>query len=160
MWAGLRSRYSDWLRVGRCGDRIPVGARFAAPVQTGPGAQTASCTMGTAYFPEVKCGRGVTLTPHPLLVLWSWKVRGMTSLSLWAVRPVQSLSACTRLDFTFTVYHLRGVGQDSSVGIATRYGMDGPGIESQWGRVFPRPPYWSWDKSKFLQNFVAGLSRG
>ena len=24
-------------------------------------------------------------------------------------------------------------GQDSSVGIATRYGLDGPGIESRWG---------------------------
>jgi len=28
-------------------------------------------------------------------------------------------------------------GRDSSVGIATRYGLDGPGIESQWGRDFP-----------------------
>ena len=27
--------------------------------------------------------------------------------------------------------------QDSSVGIATRYGLDGPGIESLWGRDFP-----------------------
>jgi len=25
------------------------------------------------------------------------------------------------------------VGRDSSVGIATRYGLDGPGIESRWG---------------------------
>ena len=31
------------------------------------------------------------------------------------------------------------VGRDSSVGIATRYGLDGPGIESRWGRVFPHP---------------------
>ena len=29
------------------------------------------------------------------------------------------------------------VGLDSSVGIATRYGLDGPGIESRWGRDFP-----------------------
>ena len=27
----------------------------------------------------------------------------------------------------------------SSVGIATRYGLDGPGIESGWGRDFPHP---------------------
>ena len=30
-------------------------------------------------------------------------------------------------------------GRDSSVGIATRYGLDGPGIESRRGRDFPHP---------------------
>jgi len=44
------------------------GARFSAPVQTGPGAHPASCTMGTGSFLGVKSGRGVTLVPHPLLV--------------------------------------------------------------------------------------------
>jgi len=44
------------------------GARFSAPVQTGPGAHAASCTMGTGSFPGIKSGRDVTLTPHPLLV--------------------------------------------------------------------------------------------
>jgi hypothetical protein len=28
-------------------------------------------------------------------------------------------------------------GPGSSVGIATGYGLDGPGIESRWGRDFP-----------------------
>ena len=56
------------LRAGRSEDRIPVGARFSAPVQTGPGAHPAFCKMGTWSFPGVKSGRGVTLTPHPLLV--------------------------------------------------------------------------------------------
>jgi hypothetical protein len=51
--------------------RIPVGARFSAPVQTGPEAHPASRTMGTGSFPEVSCGRGVMLTPHLLLVLRS-----------------------------------------------------------------------------------------
>jgi len=45
-----------------------VGARFSAHVQTGPESHTASCTMGTGSFPRVRCGRGVTLTPHPLLM--------------------------------------------------------------------------------------------
>jgi hypothetical protein len=31
------------------------------------------------------------------------------------------------------------MGRDSSVGIATRYGMDGPGIESRWGQDIPQP---------------------
>ena len=45
------------------------GARFSAPVQSGLGVHPASCTMGTGSFPGVKSGRGVMLTPHPLLVL-------------------------------------------------------------------------------------------
>ena len=43
----------------------PGGARFSAPVQTGPGAHPASCTMCTGSFPGVKSGRDVTLTLHP-----------------------------------------------------------------------------------------------
>jgi len=31
------------------------------------------------------------------------------------------------------------IGRDSSVGTATRYGLDGPGIESRWGRNILRP---------------------
>jgi hypothetical protein len=39
--------------------KIPVGVRFFAHVQTGPGAHPASCTMGTGSFPGVKRpGRG------------------------------------------------------------------------------------------------------
>jgi hypothetical protein len=40
-------RCSGSLRAGRSGYRIPVRARFSAPVQTGPGAHPATCTMGT-----------------------------------------------------------------------------------------------------------------
>jgi hypothetical protein len=45
-----------------------LGARFSAPAQTGPEAHPASCKIGTGSFSGVSCGRGVTLTPHPLLV--------------------------------------------------------------------------------------------
>ena len=31
------------------------------------------------------------------------------------------------------------MGRDSSDGIATRYGLDGPGIESLWGARFSAP---------------------
>ena len=52
------------LRAGWSGDRLPVGARFSAPVQTGPGAHPASSTMGTGSFPGVKWpGRGVDHPP-------------------------------------------------------------------------------------------------
>jgi len=116
------SRYSDWLRAGRSGNRIPVWARFSASVHTDPGAHPASCTMGTGSFLGVKSGRVMTLTPHPLLVPWSRKSRSILLLPLCAVRPVQSLSACTRVHFTFifTLYRLVAF-RISSVLVASCY---------------------------------------
>ena len=55
------------LRDGRSGIESRSGRDFP-PVQTGPGAHPASCKMGTGSFPGVKCGQGVLLTTHPLLV--------------------------------------------------------------------------------------------
>ena len=34
---------------------------------------------------------------------------------------------------------MKDMGRDSAVGIATRYGLDGPGIESRWGQDFSNP---------------------
>jgi len=63
---GYLSRYSDLIRVGRSGDRNPVGAKFSTKVQAGPKAHVASYTMGTGYFPGVKRpGRRIDhLPPH------------------------------------------------------------------------------------------------
>jgi hypothetical protein len=66
------------------------------------GTHPACCRMGAGSFRGVKCGRGVMLTPHSLLVPWSRRSRVIPLLSLWTVRPVQSLSACTTVHFTFT----------------------------------------------------------
>ena len=35
---------------------------------------------------------------------------------------------------------MQSLGRDSSVGIATRYGLDGPRIESRWGEIFRTCP--------------------
>ena len=40
--------------------------------------------MGTGSLPGVKCGRGVLLTTHPLLVPRSWKSRAIRVPTLWA----------------------------------------------------------------------------
>jgi len=88
-----------------------IESRISALVETDPGAYPASYTMGTGSFPELKSGRDVTLTYHPLLVQWSRKSRAIPLLPLWAVRPVQSLSASTRVHFTLpcvTAYVLFG----------------------------------------------------
>jgi hypothetical protein len=44
------------------------------------------------------------------------------------------------------------VGQDSSVGIATGYGLDGLGIKSRWGRDFHTRPDWPWGLPRLLYN--------
>jgi len=51
------------LRAKRSGIESRWGREFP-PVQIGPEAHPASCTMGTGSFPGVKCGRGVLLTTH------------------------------------------------------------------------------------------------
>ena len=57
---------------------------------------------GYRVFPAGKERPGRDADPSPLLVPWSRKGRAIPLLPLWAVRPVQSLSACTRVHFTFT----------------------------------------------------------
>ena len=55
-------------------------------------------------------------------------------VSLWVCsteKPFSNKSAYKIIN----AYVLSGPG--SSVGIVTGYGLDGPGIESRWGRDFP-----------------------
>ena len=48
----------------------------------------------------------------------------------------------------------------SSVGIATGYGLDGPGIESQWGQDFPHLSRPAVGPTHSPIQWVLGLSRG
>jgi len=77
-----------------------IETAIVCTVQTGPGAHPATCIMGTGSFARLKSGRGVTLTPHSLLVPMSRKSRAIPLLPLWAVQPVHSLSACKKVHFT------------------------------------------------------------
>jgi hypothetical protein len=91
--AGIANR----LRAGRPGDRIPVGAVFSSPVQTGPEVHPASYPMGTGYFPGVNCpGRGVD-HPSPISADVKERVK-LYLLSPWAY------VACYRMKFTFTLH--------------------------------------------------------
>ena len=52
------------------------------------------------------------------------------------------------------------VGRESSVGRATRYGLDGPRNESRWGRDFPHSPGPVVGPTQPPIQWVPGLSRG
>ena len=58
----IAQSYSDSLRAGRSGDRIPVGARFSTPVQTGSG--PIQPPIRVPDYSRGLSGRGVALTTH------------------------------------------------------------------------------------------------
>jgi len=82
------------LRAGRSRIESWWGRDFS-PVQTGPGAHPASCTMGTGSFPGVKCSQGMLLTTHPLLVLRSGRVE------LYLYPPSGPHQACSGITLPF-----------------------------------------------------------
>jgi hypothetical protein len=52
------------------------------------------------------------------------------------------------------------LGRDGSVGIATRYWLDGPGVESWWDEIFHIRPDRPWGLTSLLYNGYRGLSFG
>ena len=61
---------------------------------------------------------------------------------------------------SYETYRRHNMGRDSSVGIATGYGLDGPGIEYRWGRDFPHPSRPSLRPTQPSMQWVPGLCRG
>ena len=55
---------------------------------------------------------------------------------------------------------MQGCGPGSVVGIATGYGVDGPGIDSRWGRNFPNLSRPALRPTQAPIQWVQGLSRG
>jgi hypothetical protein len=65
------------------------------------------------------------------------------------------------LDYTgIELGPLRRDDRDSSIGIATRYGLDGLGIESRWERDIPHSSRPALGSTKPPVHWVPGLSRG
>jgi hypothetical protein len=62
-----------------------------------------------------------------------------------------------KIDF----YVYQAIQRQNLEGVATRYGLDGLGIESQWGRqIFCTRPNRSWSPSSLLYNGCRVTSAG
>jgi len=92
------------VRPGRFGVRNPTGPKFAAPIQTGPEAQPAPCSVRTmGLFSWGYSSQGVALTTHLHLAPWLQKT--------WSYIPLSSphlhvFIASRILNYTFTFYFL------------------------------------------------------
>jgi hypothetical protein len=62
----------------------PGGDEIFRPSRPAQGPIHPPVQLGTGSFLGVKCGQGVLLTTHPLLVRRSWKSRAIRLPTLWA----------------------------------------------------------------------------
>jgi len=65
---GYISQCSDLIISERSGDRIPVGAKFSTPIQTGLGAHPSSCTKCTGSLLELTIFVGLHVIPAPFFL--------------------------------------------------------------------------------------------
>ena len=70
------------------------------------------------------------------------------------------VSHSRRVRFEFRPGRYCSSGSDSSAGIATGFGLDGPGIESRWGRGFTHLSRPALGTTQPPVQWVPGLSRG
>ena len=71
---------------------------------------------------------------------------------------LQKQPVCQRLILLHALLCHSGPG--NSVGIATAYGLSGPGIESRWGEIFRTSPDRPWDPPSLLYNEYRVFSGG
>jgi hypothetical protein len=73
------------LRAGRSRNQVPVGERFTAPIQTGPGAHPASHTMGAG---SPRPGRDIN-HPPPFSAAVKERVKVLSTPLLWLHERLQ-----------------------------------------------------------------------
>jgi hypothetical protein len=83
------------------------GPEFPHPVQTGPVAHPASCTMGTGSFPGANWSwRSVDHPPHS-------SVEVQERVELYLYSPSWAFVPCSRVNYTFTLHYITSTEQNT-----------------------------------------------
>jgi hypothetical protein len=108
---------------------------------------------GTEYF--------VFLTEECKVVLNNEELIGTTEYLTLYTRCRVNRCRCNRIRLYVCVCVCVCRSRESAVGIATRYGLDGPGIESRWGgKIFRTRPDRPWGLPSFRFPGVKRPGRG
>jgi hypothetical protein len=88
---------------------------------------------------------------------WSYTSISLHALMAWtATDIIISLLNYILYCFPTAIFFYSDInktrGRDSSVGIATRYRLDGQGFEFRWGRYFRNRSDWPWGPPSLLYN--------
>jgi len=99
------------------------------------------------------------LTMMPLLTWSLFRVASFYTLNInkWLSKKEDVMCPLAIWIHIHNLYHTfpfqLNLGPDSSVGIVTRYGLDGPGTESQWGgEIFRTCPDRTWIPPNLVYN--------
>ena len=98
MWAGQCSRYSDWLRAGRSGDRSPVGGEIFRTCPDRPWGPPSLLYNGYRVFPGSKERPGRDADPSLPSIAVVMKGQSYTST------PPMGRMACTEHHCLYKVY--------------------------------------------------------
>ena len=89
--------------------------------------------------------------------VWKFALTEITNITTgWGRRVCYKYKMRERLKYNYVFMY---GGRDSSVGTATRYGLDGPRIESRWGEDFPHPSDRPWGPPSLLYSGYRVITR-
>jgi hypothetical protein len=148
---------SKWREISKWSHGFPALWRSTGAVNCRRSQQGYNLTiaLGTVTFPfQVPCPKK---TSYTLYWIRNFQTQNFT---VWEFRFLSSCHNSHKNTVKYSCLYVSHVrGRNSAVSIATRYGVDGPGIESRWGRNFPHLSRLALGPTQPPKQWVPGLSR-